>query len=47
MMSVKSRRELVATVAPRSRATSAKERRSILDEFAASTDYKLDFVQFP
>ena len=39
MMSLKSRRELLAAVVPRYRAASTQERSRILDEFAASTGY--------
>jgi hypothetical protein len=39
MMSLKSRRELLAVVAPRYRTASAEERSHILDEFVASTGY--------
>lgn len=39
MMSLKSRRELLAAVAPRYRKASATERSLILDEFVASTGY--------
>lgn len=39
MMSVTSRRELLAVVAPRYRAARGEERRRVLDEFIASTGY--------
>jgi hypothetical protein len=39
MMSKESRRELLAVVAPRYRASKRKERKSILEEFVASTGY--------
>ena len=38
-MSLKSRRELLAAVAPRYRKASATERSHILDEFVATTGY--------
>lgn len=39
MMSVTSRRELLAVVAPRYRAARGQERSRILEEFVASTNY--------
>jgi hypothetical protein len=39
MMSITSRRELLAVVAPRYRAATGEERTRILDEFVASTGY--------
>ena len=39
MMSIASRREVLAVVAPRSRAAQSKERTRILEEFIASTGY--------